>query len=326
MSDIPRLKETQASIARPPSDPLGEILHLLKLTGTFYCQSHLTAPWGIDVPALGEVLSFALITKGQCWLKVEHAAPLFLEEGSLVLLSKGKPHTFVSDPAARAVPLGNLPVSPVSEIYETLDYGGGGTATRMMYGMVRMDNAAGALLMELLPAVLQSQQWNEAWGKWQQSTIDIIAEEARTRRTGGEAVVTRLSDIIVIEGIRRWLDTAEAPEPGWLMAARDTQIGQSILAIHRTPAENWTVETLARAAGMSRSGFSARFTELFGVPAMQYVTRWRMMLAREELQQTSLPINAIARGLGYQSEPSFCRAYKRIFKEPPGATRKHAPS
>lgn len=313
------------TIGRPERDPIGEILHLLKLTGTFYCQSYLSAPWGIDVPALGDVLTFAIVTEGSCWLKAGDSDPLLLGEGSLALLSKGAAHEFLSAPTAYAVPLDSLPVEPVSDIYETLTFGGGGAETGMMYGVVRVDNAAGAMLLDLLPGVVTVDDWGADWGPWLKGTIDIIAREARAPRPGGEAIVTGLADVVVIEAIRRWIGTASAGETGWLKAVRDKQIGQAIAAVHGAPAQDWSVGTLASTVGMSRSAFAARFTELMGTPAMQYVTRWRMLLARERLQHSRQPIAIIAHELGYQSEPSFCRAYKRVFREPPGAVRKLAP-
>ena len=136
-------------------------------------------------------------------------------------------------------------------------------------------------------------------------------------------MITRLADIVVIEAIRRWINTSPEADRGWLKAARDHQIGRAIIAIHRTPAHDWTVECLAKIAGMSRSAFSARFTNLVGTPAMQYLTIWRMHLARAKLLETSQSIAAIADDLGYQSEPAFNRAFKRIFNEPPGQVRRN---
>lgn len=109
---------------------------------------------------------------------------------------------------------------------------------------------------------------------------------------------------------------------GWLKAARDPQIGRAIVAIHRDPAAGWSVEALAQVAGMSRSAFAARFTSLVGTPAMQYLTEWRMNLARRILRETALPIATIAADLGYQSEPAFNRAFKRVFDTTPGQARR----
>ena len=111
---------------------------------------------------------------------------------------------------------------------------------------------------------------------WLQSTLGLMAAEARELRPGGEAVITRLGDILVIQAIRSWIDRDPGAHSGWLGALRDPQIGQAIALIHRDPARSWTVGELADELAMSRSAFAARFSELVGEPVMQYVTRWRM--------------------------------------------------
>ena len=312
----------RSSIARPLGDPLVEILHLLKLTGTFYCQARLSAPWGIEVPAFDGVLSLVMVTQGRCWLTLGAQASVCVDQGSLVLLTGGAAHSLRSAPDVGTRGLDTLPVNKITEIYETLDYGGGGETTHVMYGVVRIDHAAGAFMISQLPDLLRVDTWSEDAGSWLQATLQFIAREARDLRPGGETVITRLADVVVIEAIRRWIAAAPEANSGWLKAARDPQIGRAIMAIHRAPATDWTVGRLAAAAGMSRSSFCARFSALIGVPAMQYVTLWRMHLARAALQDTTKPLAQIAAEFGYQSEPAFCRTYKRIFRETPGTVRR----
>ena len=310
------------ALAQPVGDPLGEILHLLKLTGTFYCQSRMSAPWGVSIPGFADILSFAVITDGRCYLRVGDAAPFEVEKGDLVLMTNGAPVAFFSSENTPVLTLEELPIRKVTELYETLEYGGGGAETGIMYGLVRIDHAASGMLMALLPDVLKIDPWEEDAGSWLQATLQFIAREARELRPGGETVITRLADVVVLEAIRRWLNNAPDADRGWLKAARDPQIGRTIVAIHRAPAKNWTVEALADFAGMSRSAFSARFTELVGIPAIQYLATWRMHLAREKLVETDWPIARIAADIGYLSEPAFNKAFKRVFKVPPGTIRK----
>ncbi|MEM9223224.1 MAG: AraC family transcriptional regulator [Pseudomonadota bacterium] len=310
------------AIAQPIGDPLGEILHLLKLTGTFYCQSRLSAPWGVAIPGFPGVMSFAVIFGGCCWLTVGEDDPFTIEKGNLVLMTGGAPVKFQSDLGAAVLTLEELPIRKVTELFETLEYGGGGAETSIMYGLVRIDHAASGMLMALLPDVLKVDPYEEDAGSWLEGTLQFIAREARELRPGGETVITRLADVVVIEAIRRWLNHSPDADRGWLKAARDPQIGRAVIAIHRAPARDWSLETLARVAGMSRSAFSARFTALVGSPAMQYLATWRMHLARQKLLETALPMSAIANELGYQSEPAFNRAFKRVFNEPPGQVRR----
>jgi AraC-like DNA-binding protein len=135
-------------------------------------------------------------------------------------------------------------------------------------------------------------------------------------------VITRLADIMVVQAIRSWLESDPAARSGWLGALQDRQIGRAIALIHREPARPWTVAALARELAMSRSAFAARFTELVGEPVMQYVARWRMQLALNSLRNEGATVGELASQLGYRSEASFARAFKRVIGVPPGAVRR----
>jgi AraC-like DNA-binding protein len=153
-----------------------------------------------------------------------------------------------------------------------------------------------------------------------------MAAEARQMNTGGEAVITRLGDILVIQAIRAWMASNPAAAKGWLGALQDPKIGRVIARIHRDPARAWTVAALAREAGMSRSAFAARFTERVGEPAMQYVTRWRMYVAVDVLSEENATVTELTSRLGYSSEAAFSRAFKRIVGDSPGAFRRNSMS
>ncbi|WP_328477871.1 AraC family transcriptional regulator [Actinoplanes sp. NBC_00393] len=303
------------------TDPLGEALHLLRLTGTLYCRAELTAPWGIAVPALPGELALVVVTAGGCELEIDGEPPRHLAAGTLTLLPHGTPHRFRSAPGVPVAPLFDLPVEPVSERYELLTYGGGGSRTQVTYGVLRFDHAAGDRLVAQLPAVLHLDSWEEPDAGWLHSSLQLIAREAQTLRPGGETVLTRLADILVIQAIRAWLGAAPEARQGWLAALRDDQVGRALAAVHRSPGREWSVVTLAREAGMSRSAFAARFTDLVGEPAMQYVSQWRMRLAHAHLRESDEPLSAVARRYGYLSEAAFCRAFKRTFGVPPGRVR-----
>ena len=221
MTATPHVPNPDA-IAQPLGDPLGEILHLLKLTGTFYCQSRLTAPWGVAIPGFDNVMSFAVIIGGRCWMTVGGGDPFQVEKGNLVLMTKGQKLNFRSDLDTPLLTLDELPIRKVTELYETLEFGGGGEETSIMYGIVRLDHAASGLLMQLLPEVLKIDTWTEDAGSWFQGTLQFIAREARELRPGGETVITRLADVVVIEAIRRWINTA--PEANRPATARSSMV------------------------------------------------------------------------------------------------------
>ena len=265
---------------------------------------------------------FHIVTAGQCWLEVEGEEPCLLQQGSLVLIPHGNGHAIRSDLEEKAVPLFDIPVEKVSDRYEIMRYGGAGESTHLTCCVVRFDHLAGQQLIKLLPKLLHINSWLDDQDSWLQSTLRFIAREARELRPGGETVITHLADILIIQAIRSWIDSAPEAERGWLAALRDKQIGKALAAIHREPEKDWSVVSLAKEVGMSRSGFSARFTNLVGESAMRYLTQWRMQLARMQLQESSDSLAILADRFGYQSEAAFCRAFKRMFGVPPGSVRR----
>ena len=153
------------------------------------------------------------------------------------------------------------------------------------------------------------------------TTLELMAEGTQQVRPGGEAVVSRLCDIVVIQALRAWIEHDPAAQTGWLGALRDEQVGAAVALIHRHPEQDWTVAGLADRVAMSRSAFAARFTELVGEPVMRYLTTWRMQVALDRLQRSDASISAVAAEVGYESEAAFSRAFKRVVGVPPRAAR-----
>ncbi|MDG4767940.1 AraC family transcriptional regulator [Solwaraspora sp. WMMD406] len=304
------------------TDPLGETLHLFRLTGTLYCRAELTAPWGVDVPAMPGCMALQVVTAGQCWLEVAGEQPRLVGAGSLTLIPHGVAHRFRSDPSASTRPLADIPVRQLSERYEIMRHGGGGELTQVAYAVLRVDHVAARRLAAQLPAVLQLDRFDDDESGWLHSTLRLIARESQALRPGGETMLTRLADVLVIQVIRMWLDAAPEARQGWLAALRDEQLGRALTAVHRAPERDWTVATLAREAGMSRSAFAARFTGLVGEPVIRYLAAWRLQLAHDHLRGSGDPLPVVARRFGYQSEAAFCRAFKREYGVPPGQVRR----
>ncbi|UYO00387.1 MAG: AraC family transcriptional regulator [Devosia sp.] len=309
---------------QPPaaSDPLGDVLHMLRLNGTLYCRAELGAPWGVALPQMENAMLFVIITAGEGWMRLPNRDAVLVREGSMVVLPLGTPVELASSPDMKTTPLFDLPATRVSERYELMSIAGPGPVTRAMTGVVAFDDVAARRLVELLPDVLIVDRWHDAAGGWVRSTLDLISHEAADLRPGGEAVITRLADILIIQAIRTWLDTAPESQTGWLAGLRDAQLGRALAAMHNRPGENWTLEQLARIAGMSRSGFAARFAETLGVPAMRYLTDWRLQRARLAVVEGRETLSRIARHAGYQSDAAFGRAFKQVFGESPGSLRR----
>jgi AraC-like DNA-binding protein len=273
---------------------------------------------------MADSLMFHVVTSGRCWLEVEETEPRLLQPGDLALVPHGEGHRLASQPGIAAAKLFDLPRELVSERYEILRHGGGGAATNVVCGAVRFDHPAAHRLVKLLPKVIGVDASSSPQTDWIQNTVRFIAVEAKELRPGGETVITRLADILVIQAIRSWIEQDPAAQTGWLGALQDKQIGRAISLIHRDAARAWTVASLAAEVAMSRSAFAARFSELVGEPVMHYVGRWRMHLALTRLKEDDSPLGELASRFGYQSEAAFSRAFKRFLGVSPGAARRNA--
>jgi AraC-like DNA-binding protein len=309
--------------AWPPPDPLGEALHFLRMDGAFYCRSELSDPWGMTLPAMPGHLWFHVVTSGRALLEAGDA-PVWLQPGDIALVPHGDGHVLRGEPAAATPGILDLHRDQLSDRYELLRHGGGGAPTILVCGAVRFDHPAGRNLVGILPETLLVEASDAPRAVWMQTVVRLMAIEAREFRPGGEAVITRLADILVIQAIRAWIETSPDARSGWLGALLDPQIGRALALIHREPARAWTVATLAHELAMSRSAFAARFTELVAEPAMQYVTRWRMHVALDALERDGATVAQLADRLGYRSEAAFARAFKRVIGRPPGAVRQAA--
>jgi AraC-like DNA-binding protein len=305
-----------------PSDPLGEALHHLRMSGAFYCRTELTAPWGITLPPLPDYLWFHIVTAGSLELEAEGAQRTTLDRGDLALVTHGAGHVLRSERDAPAPGILELDREEVSDRYEILRYGGGGAPTRLMCGAVRFDHPAARNLVAALPEVIRIAALAAADTERIQDTLSLIAAETSRLRPGGEAVITRLADVLVIQAIRAWIEVDPGAQTGWLGALRDPQIGRALTLIHGEPARAWTIALLAREVAMSRSAFAARFTQLVGEPAMQYVTRVRMQIAANALRDEGATVAELASRLGYRSQAAFARAFKREIGRPPGAVKR----
>ncbi|MFD6859944.1 AraC family transcriptional regulator [Rhodococcus sp. NPDC060090] len=304
-----------------PIDPLAEALHLLRMRGGFYCRSELSAPWGLEMPPIADSVSFHLVVSGEMWLEVPDSAPQRLLPGDFVVVPHGAGHVMRSAPSApNAGRVDLLPQTMIGDHYSVLRHGGGGARSTLVCGVVEFDHPTARRLVALLPPILRMDAAGSATRSTTTQVLSLMAEEARHAQPGGEAVLTRLADILVILAIRSWIDSAPAAQNGWVGALQDPQVGRALAAVHRAPDRPWTVESLAREAAMSRSAFAARFTDLVGEPAMRYVGRWRMESATVALMDGATVAELASRS-GYESEAAFSKAFKRITGASPGSVR-----
>src|SRR5215467_1368844 len=301
-------------------DPLGEALHFLRMSGVSYCRSDFTAPWGLFLTLAEGFARFHLVVSGTAVLR-EGNETLKLESGDLILIPHGGGHYLLDDPASPVVQLEDLNPEHQNERYCLFRHGGGGSLTQLVCVKLRFDHPAAYQLIAQLPKVIHVKAANSDEMVWLDTILRFIASEAKGLRPGGDTVLTRLADILIIQTIRWWIEHQANFQPGWLAGLRDLRIGKAITLIHREPGKQWTVGSLASEVAMSRSAFANRFSQMLGESVMHYVARWRMYTALTILRQESADIGELAARLGYTSEAAFNRTFKRVIGITPGVAR-----
>ena len=305
-------------------NPVSSALHPLRLSRALCCLSELRGEWSIEMPTEPGTLMFHIATSGSYWLEVEGVTPHELRPDQLALVSHGEGHVIASDLSLPSEELFALPVERVSERYEILRYGAEGERTTLICGFARVENPIAARLVASLPPLVHIDALATPQGAWLQQTLRLMTHEASVMQPGGETVVARLADVLVIQALRLWMQGGEGLGSPWLRALHDPQIGQALALIHEHPGHPWSVGELAERVAMSRSSFSARFSDVVEQTPMQYLTEWRMTIALSMLTGEEVSVAEVAEACGYGSEAAFSRAFKREVGVPPGAAARGA--
>jgi AraC-like DNA-binding protein len=295
------------------------VLATIGVEGSCFARLSLGAPWTLAFPDCpGGGVGFQFVAAGRAWV-IDGDATWNLEAGDLVVFPRATEHLVAhhADPVDKPLLMPALP-----GVHDAARHGGAGERTLLLTGGTRF-TPAGHPLLDALPRVLLVRR-RETDDGWVSATLELMSLEAARHRPGTETVLTRLTDILIIHAVRRWLDDDRTSTHGWLAALRDPHLGRAMLAMHRQPAAGWTVHALAREAAMSRAAFAARFAATTGVAPMTYLTRHRMTLATELLRDHELPVEQAATAVGYGSLAAFSRAYKRTTGESPTHARSAA--
>jgi AraC-like DNA-binding protein len=301
-------------------DPLSEVLQDFRITGVGYGRCELTRPWGIDFPPQ-KMARFHLVAQGECWLRAPTLGWIPLNVNDVVLLPHGIGHALSDTSDGKAKPLEEIALEEIGDRVYRMREGGGGSQALLFCCSVGFDEPAFHPLLELMPPVLLVRR-AALEDPALPALLSIMSEEVIAQRIGGATVLSRLADVVIARVIRAWVERSERNATGWLKAIRDPKIGRTLAAIHRRPGTNWSVESLARLSQMSRSMFSEHFTSVVGIPPARYLAHWRMHLASTWLRNNKLTVSETALRLGYESEASFSRAYKKIHGVAPNAARR----
>lgn len=299
-------------------DAVAEVLRGLRLSDTCYWRGDLSRPWAIEIPgACGS--SFHAVLTGTCYLRIGGREPLRLHAGDLVLLPHGRSHILSDSLDSAAVPADAVGHQTLGDNVVLIRHGGGGESTLIVGSTVAFEHPSLHPLIDVMPDVIHVPG---AQDEGFHGMLAALGSEARLPRAGGTTVLTRIADALVIRIVRWWLEHGTDASARYFVALRDPQIGRALALIHRHPEKRWTVATLAKESHVSRSVFSERFSRLLGVPPMRYVTQHRMHLAARWLRDDHAAIGSVAMRLGYESEQSFSRAFRRELGVPPGALRR----
>jgi AraC-like DNA-binding protein len=316
------------------ADPLSDVLRTVRLTGAVFFDVTATEPWVAEsspretilpkiLPGAGHLIAFHVVTEGRCFANRVGDEPTLVEAGEVIVFTNCDAHRLSSAPGihVESVPDGRGSAT-ASQLPFTLNYSGLGPASaKFVCGYLACDSKPFNPLLDNLPPVIKAGDQTGNAGGWLGQFIRFALSESAERRAGGASVLAKLSELMFIEVVRRHIEALAPQQLGWLAGLRDPFVGKALSLMHGAPAYHWTIEELARDVGLSRSVLAERFTDLLGMPPMQYLAKWRMQIASGLLSRGG-NIADVAAETGYGSEAAFSRAFKKLTGVPPSAWRR----
>ena len=325
-------------------DVLSDVLRTVRLTGAVFFPMETSSPWADEIPAASafaeivlpgaqQVVSYHIVTEGVCWAALQGGSPVRLEAGDILVIPHGDAYIMSSAPGLpsqmsaemvleffREMAAGGLPGLVV-------EGGGGPDRAKVICGFLGCDIRPFNPVLEALPGLVHIRRSPATAAEDRLGpVIEFALAESRQQRSGGRCVLLRLSEVLFVEVVRRYLDALPADHTGWLAGLRDPIVGRALTRLHGRPAHAWTLERLTREVAISRSALAERFTQIVGQPPMRYLACWRMQLAARILADSAAKVSSVALDVGYDSEASFSRAFKKIVGVAPAKWRERARS
>jgi AraC-like DNA-binding protein len=320
---------------RTQLDALSDVLQAVRLTGSIFFDVHATEPWVAETPEGRTVVSamfpgsdhmicYHVITRGSCWASVPGEPPMELQAGDIIVLPHGDTHVLSSKIGLRKSPEMSMYRRPEDgKLPSVISMGGSPSGSdnvaEFVCGFLGCDKQPFNPLLAALPRVMRVT--DNGTGSFA-AYVRFAMSESRDVRIGGQSILGRLSELMFVDAVRHYLETLPPDQCSWLAGLRDPYIGRALTTLHLKPADDWTIDSLARAVALSRSAFSDRFTQFVGQPPMQYLTQWRMQLASNHLLKGNDSVAVIANRVGYESEAAFSRAFKKAVGASPSEWRK----
>ena len=316
-------------------DALSDVLRVAHLTGGVFLHAEFSAPWCMATrvgpercaPFLGpasHLILYHYVIEGELRVRVEGepAENLVIGAGEIVVLPRNDFHLMGSDLSLPPAAGSDVIRAPTDGGLFSIRHGGGGARTRMVCGFLGSDGAEDNPVISTLPRMLKLNLGQGSAAAWIRSTFEYAAEEVAAGRPGSETVLAKLSELLFVESVRRYVEDLPPSQTGWLAGLRDPYVARALALLHRDIARPWTVDDLGRDVGLSRSALAERFIRLIGVPPMRYLGNWRMQVATQKLRNTSASLAQIAELVGYESEAAFSRAFKKAFGTAPATWRR----
>ena len=312
-------------------DPLSEVLRSVRLMGGLFLEGRFTAPWSVIsrispeecrafMAMPGQVLGYHVVIAGRLLIAIEGQPAIEVRAGEIVLLPRNDVHTLASAPGIASVSAHALIQPSDDGGLMRVVHGGGGEPTRLVCGFLGSELAYNPLIATL-PKILKLDIREGASRDWIEASVRFAADDLVRGGLASSGVMSRLSELLLVEAVRNYASSLSQDETGWLKGVTDPHIGRTLALIHGDIAKPWSADELAKAVALSRSAFMERFTTLIGMPPIRYLKTWRLLTARLQLRETQVTIGQLAHAVGYESEEAFSRAFKREFGLPPARWR-----
>lgn len=289
-------------------DPLSDVISLLKPRSYVSSGVEAGGEWSLQFPHQNKLLKCYAVVSGECWLAVDGVPDAInLQKGDCFVLPSGRPFRLASDMSLPSEPSSNYFPPPRPGTVVKVNGGGDFFIVGSRFGV---SGGHADLIMGMLPPIVHiHHETEQAALRW---SVERMMKELHDPEPGGFLIAQHLAHMMLVQALRLHMAEGVMNDGGWLVGVADKQLGPAINAIHADPAHRWTLQSLAECACMSRSAFAQKFRETIGASPMEYVTRWRMLLAGDRLENSQDPVSVISLSLGYESESAFSTAFKRV--------------
>lgn len=314
-------------------DLLSDVLKAVKLEGAIFFNGEFSAPWCLSArsskdaahilsPTAEHLIMYHFLTEGRAYARLHDGQREELTAGDVLIFPHGDAHFLGNGWPEKPVDSIKKFGKNITEGLKVARFGGGGEITRFVCGYLACQPRLSEVFLSGLPPLLKVNVRNEPSGEWIENSIRFSVGDMNGSNAGSKLVLAKLSEVLFVETLRRYITSLPADQTGWLAGARDPVVGHALALLHKEPAYDWTISDLARGVGLSRTRLAERFRHFLGESPMAYLAQWRLKLGAEILQSSDDSVAQVAEAVGYGSEAAFNRAFKREFNCPPAQFRR----